>query len=359
MLSKAQASLPYRTLKTTGIIAIISNHSISKSWLTMSPKRATISSPGPFRRLITELLDVVLNEILNSKGRSGLLSISLVSRYFYIHSVPHLYRYIVLDLNRFSHQILLARLAQPGSRLPGKIREPHISGIKAKHSSSMQRISAIVARLQHLEGSSWSDGSPEVPECILDELHGRFPRARIIISASRSESDVPAAELPCQLSFQSITTHPAAAGLTRFALNLETDERLYDGFKNHLITMLHRSTLLRDLQVSSTYSINRVYPEMLDALRTNELPQSEILVLETTGLELFTRQELFLWGSKGGWANLHTLQVHGVRHVIPFAGHSLKLNILSVSSQNKEDYDQLENYLDRTARSILLRQSRR
>ena len=122
MLSKAQASLPYRTLKTTGIIAIISNHSISKSWLTMSPKRATISSPGPFRRLITELLDVVLNEILNSKGRSGLLSISLVSRYFYIHSVPHLYRYIVLDLNRFSHQILLARLAQPGSRLSYLVR---------------------------------------------------------------------------------------------------------------------------------------------------------------------------------------------------------------------------------------------
>jgi hypothetical protein len=86
-------------------------------------KKKTESGPSLLNKLINKLLSMILYEVLLSDGKRGLFSLSLVSRRFYLHVVPHLYRNLVLDFDRASHMRLLKLLCRPESQLPGFIRQ--------------------------------------------------------------------------------------------------------------------------------------------------------------------------------------------------------------------------------------------
>lgn len=310
-----------------------------KPWKSAKPRL------GLFEKLINEVLDMVLREILLIAGAVGLLPLSLVSRHLYIHDHPHLYRTIWLDLNRASHVRLVHRLAHPESRMPRLIRELIFSRVKAEHAAFFPEISRIMAGLTHLTSLNWNGYFLDIPQFVLDGMYVRFPLAKLHVWASVMHLEAHE-EQPSLFPLQLALRHSAARSLTSFTFVPKTLDQLYDKFKADIFSMLAQNSVLRLLKLSLSTTDNKSCPDMLETFRTYELPQPHTLELMTDDFTIFTKRELQVWGAKGGWQKMTYLSLDLARVLVPFVGLTPSLNKLYVDVWGKDNYDELEEYLD-------------
>ncbi|KAL5120881.1 hypothetical protein ACEQ8H_001068 [Pleosporales sp. CAS-2024a] len=308
--------------------------------------------PGLLVNLNDDVLRLVLEQVLEIQGLSGLGRMSLVCQYLYRLAVPCLYRSMTIDMSRASNLHLLKRLAEPQSRLPGLIRDLCISRVSEIHGPLMEDLATVVAGLKHLVTLSWSESSLGVPLSILELVYEKFPQAQLAMAADCCALAAPADDeyyySPPYMC--SILKHPISSRLTYFTFVPLTSDELYPELKSDLFKMLSQNRQLREFRISVHSARQEDFPDMVESFRTCQLPQLEALVLYTQPrFQFFTPRELAIWASSqgGGWKKLHTLALSSASDLMHFLGRAPLLSELTVIPVGQADYEELEKYMDK------------
>jgi hypothetical protein len=329
-------------------------------------------SPGspPTGLPIDDILHLIIEGIYLDDEQETLLSICLVSRRFYVLTVPFLYRNVKLDFSRPSHAQLVQRLAKPGSRLARRIRVLGIAGTeKAAALRLLDLYRVLFTRITNLQQLDWK-GCLDIPQPILQALSVRFPTARLNLDATTARLGGPTRS---PLPLPKLIGHVACRQLTHFDFKPIGISQLYEGIKPDLMHMLKQNEALQFFRWVEKFRPMPAHPEMVDYFRRHRL--SRIKKLHLYSYTLFTNTELRLWGQQGGWSELTELSLYKSCHLCAFFGkiprlqklafHPTKRNSLEtigVCLQNRSfdvafSNTRIFSYKDPTRRSSLPRQS--
>jgi hypothetical protein len=292
-----------------------------------------------FEILIDDVLRLVLEKVTS---KQDLVSLCLVSRRLYIHTVPQLYRDRNLDLSRSTDRRLLRWLAQPTSLLPSLIRVLNVKTSTKEPSRAPLDLCTVFLNLSNLQRVTWH-GLPVLPCTILDTLSSRFPTAQVLVKTIKdSTNSVPLAEL----SHSRILQHPAGSLLTYFRYSQEDPNQLDENFKIDLVNMLTLNRVLKTLWIALPSGLSVEHPEMLGLDRARSLPKLQELHLYTQNIQLFTNREPMYWGSTlGGCNKLAYLSPGHIPQLFPFLGRTSKLNKLRLAPRFYNDMYLLDAYL--------------
>jgi hypothetical protein len=265
--------------------------------------------------LIDDVLRLILDEIcLSLNDKETLLSTCLVSRQFYLLTVPYLYRNVRLDLTRPSHVHLVRRLIKPKSRFVTRIRMLSITGTDKMTALRLLDLYVLFARITRLQQLEWR-GCLSIPHPILETLSIRFPTAHVLVEASNTKLGVSAnAPLP----FYTILNHVAGRQLTYLEFKPVAVNQLYDGIKSDLMRMLTQTKTLLDFRWFEDLHRTYEHPEMLDCFQHSSFPPLANFCLFSP--TLFTIVELRLWGKRGGWSELTSLTLFDSDQLCAFVG---------------------------------------
>ena len=299
-------------------------------------------------RQTNEILDLILSEV-RLQSTQDLLSICLVSRQFYVLTIPHLYRDITIDLGRASHLRWLRRLERPGSHVSKTIRHLCVVCEDNKQADHLDKIRRVFDGLVNLEELHWW-GPIDMPISILDALHTRLHGARVTITYWREPKETPeSGAQPLQVPNLSIMD-TAASMITSMEIVLyEHDGQqgiLWAGFRKSLVGMMVRSTALTSLVIVAT-SIGddrcTTISQFMDALTLPKLVKMYVNVQDSP---IFSYDELQHWGTRGGWEDLMFLSLYYIQSLIPFVGRTPVLENLSLIPRDGENTTELETRLD-------------
>jgi hypothetical protein len=147
----------------------------------------------------------------------------------------------------------------------------------------------------------------------------------------------------------SVLVHPAKARIvTRFDLVLGDNTILYNGFKEALVTVLNRNSVLTHLQIVAKNVVEQSYPllPVVAGFRGKLLPQLRELRLYVKDSPVFTDHELQYWCNQVGWGQLTFLGLYHAHSVLTFVGQTPKLDEFWLLPRNVDDIDKLGFVLD-------------
>ena len=220
------------------------------------------------------------------QNAKDLLNVCLVSRQFYMLSIPHLYRNISFDFRRTSHLRLLQRIERTGTGALKHIRSLCVTGIDKNYFEQLDRLERLICGLANLETFKWV-GSIQMPKFMLDLLCVRFPKLQLEV-----KSAVPIFEVKEEIQpLERILVHPASSMITRLDVITDENNGLYEGFK-HLMGMLMCNSVLTRLQIVGNRSGMDQDPTRLQNIKGRKLPRLRDLRLYVRDSSVFTNHEL-------------------------------------------------------------------
>ena len=299
-------------------------------------------------RQTNEILDLILSEV-RLQSIQDLLNICLVSRQFYVLTIPHLYRDITIDLGRASHLRLLRRLERPGSHVSKTIRHLCVVCADDKQVGHLDKVQRVFDGLVNLETLNWC--SPfDMPVSMLDALHTRFCGARLTITYWREPKETPESGAQPLLVPNLSIMDTSASMITSVSIILyEKDEHqgtFWAGFRKSLVGMVARSAALTYLRIVAKSIGDNRCTTTSQFMGTHTLPKLDTLVLNVRDSPIFSSDELQHWSSQGGWEDLTFLSLYNIQSLIPFVGRAPELESLTFLPRDGEDATELESRLN-------------
>ncbi|KAF2799424.1 hypothetical protein K505DRAFT_370963 [Melanomma pulvis-pyrius CBS 109.77] len=295
--------------------------------------------PTSFEKLDDDVLHLVFEQVF-LVNPADLPHTCLVSRKFYLLSVPWLYRNVKIDFSRHAHRHLLLRLLREDSRLPAKIRELDLNNADA---AALLDLYSVFSRLTNLKSLTWT-GSIQIPLFVLKIVSTKFPRAQISIKATQGyhnwRGNVAILDPVIPVN---VLRHVASRQLTSFTLCPSHKGKYYEDFKLDLVLMLIHNPALTRFEIRDIFngSGSQTFADMLPIMRGSPLPQPKNFTL-LTALDIFTTQELTLWGNKKGWNNLEELEMYDAQYLLGFIGQIPRLVTLWIPAETAWDPNDIE-----------------
>ncbi|KAF1963573.1 hypothetical protein CC80DRAFT_530403 [Byssothecium circinans] len=294
-------------------------------------------------KLDNDCIEVLLEHIYLT-DRKTLVQLSRSSRALYKLATPWLYRNMNFNLSNQAHLRLLHRLLKEGSSLPSFIRILRIytntdtGDLTETLEERLASVMALIKRLKSLTRITWI-GHISFPDEVLDIIR-KFPKAAFEIPGVETWWTV---KWPnCRGSNWNFLRHPAASQLTIFHFCPSMKSQLYPRFKRDLVQMLSRNTALKDFAISPTFVSYLDFPVMTSTFAKSNLPQLMSFTLQTMN-NVFTPEELTIWGEKGGWDELKTLRVSTI-HILAFIGRTPKLEKMGLQIEPEWHMHELEDH---------------
>lgn len=300
--------------------------------------------PFPIENLFHDLICLILEQVESAKE---LYNLCLVSRDMYLRVVPILYRNLDFRFWKASHRRLLARLGHPLSAVPRHIKRLSVDGLEYLNNAQLGNLHSVFLRLKNLRHLRYK-GPLAIPIPVLDLIHRNYPGATIDVNASLGEQRNNITEADVSIPPRTILTHAAGTQMTRFTFTPHSAEHLYAGFKRDLLGMLRCNCGLTALELNFLSDYDFAFPEYVSLLRCAALPRLATFALKTLCHTFFTLRELELWGDKGGWEDLKTLELRDVSLFAAFSGRTPALEDMTLEVLTVQELDEIDARLQAT-----------